>query len=257
MNDLVVMTRSAEGVAHLILNRPQKLNALSVAVVSALAAGFREAESDETVRCVVLSGSGRAFSAGADIADQQEHGERVVFHPGRLADWRSIETFAKPFVAAATGYVLGGGNELAMLADIIIASDDARFGQPEIKIGIFPGDGGTQRLVRAVGKSLAMQMILTGEPIDSATALRAGLVSEVVPAATAVDRALEVASQIARHSPIATRTAKRSVLHSFEALLADGLAYERTVFAEVFASEGRREGMAAFLERRKPRFSNR
>jgi enoyl-CoA hydratase len=257
LTDLVEVARPAEGVMHLILNRPQKLNALSVTLVSALAARLREAERDEAVGCVVLSGRGRAFSAGADIADQHEHGENVVFHPGRLADWHAIETFPKPLVAAATGYVLGGGNELAMMADIIIAGDDARFGQPEIKIGIFPGDGGTQRLVRAVGKSLAMQMILTGEPIDSGTALRAGLVSEVVPTATAVDRAVEVAALIARYSPIATRTAKRAVLHAFEASLTEGLGFERETFAETFASEDRREGMAAFLERRKPRFTGR
>jgi enoyl-CoA hydratase len=144
-----------------------------------------------------------------------------------------------------------------MLADVIIAGDDARFGQPEIKIGIFPGDGGTQRLVRAVGKSMAMQMILTGEPIDPATALRVGLVSEVVPTARAVERAMEVGRLIARHSPIATRTAKRSVLHAFQSALDEGLDFERATFAEAFASEDRREGMAAFLERRPPRFSGR
>ena len=257
MTDLVEATRPAQGVLHLVLNRPQKLNALSIALVAALVAHLREAERDESVGCVVLSGRGRAFSAGADIADQHEHGENVVFHPGRLADWHAIEAFPKPLVAAATGYVLGGGNELAMMADIIIAGDDARFGQPEIKIGIFPGDGGTQRLVRAVGKSLAMQMILTGEPIDAATALRAGLVSEVVASASAAERAVEVAALIARYSPIATRTAKRSVMHAFEASLTEGLGFERENFAEAFASQDRREGMAAFLERRMPRFTGR
>ena len=257
MNDLVEAAPCAEGVMHLVLNRPEKLNALSIALVSALADRLRDAERDGSIGCVMLSGKGRAFSAGADIADQHEHGENVVFHPGRLADWHAIEAFPKPLVAAATGYVLGGGNELAMMADIVIAGDDARFGQPEIKIGIFPGDGGTQRLVRAVGKSLAMQMILTGEPIDAATALRAGLVAEVVPAAAAVDRAIEVAVLIARRSPIATRAAKRSVLQAFEASLTEGLAFERETFARTFASEDRREGMAAFLERREPRFTGR
>lgn len=180
-----------------------------------------------------------------------------MFHPGRLDDWREIENFPKPLVAAATGYVLGGGNELAMMADIIIAGDDARFGQPEIKIGIFPGDGGTQRLVRAVGKSLAMQMILTGEPISAETALRAGLVSEVVPSNEAASRAVEIAAFIARYSPIATRAAKQSVLQAFQSPLAEGLAFERKIFAEAFASQDRREGMAAFVERRKPRFVGR
>jgi enoyl-CoA hydratase len=257
MSDLVELTRPAEGVAHLTLNRPQKLNALSVALLSELVRCLRDAERDTSVGCVVLSGRGRAFSAGADIADQHEHGEEVVFHPGRLDDWREIENFPKPLVAAATGYVLGGGNELAMMADIIIAGDDARFGQPEIKIGIFPGDGGTQRLVRAVGKSLAMQMILTGEPISAETALRAGLVSEVVPSNEAAGRAVELAACIARYSPIATRAAKQSVLQAFQSPLAEGLAFERKIFAEAFASQDRREGMAAFVERRKPRFVGR
>jgi enoyl-CoA hydratase len=257
MSDLVEIERPADGVTHLILNRPEKLNALSLALLSKLVACLRAANDDPSVGCVVLSGRGRAFSAGADIADQHVHGEKVVFDPGRLSHWREIESFSKPMVAAATGYVLGGGNELAMLADVIIAGDDARFGQPEIKIGIFPGDGGTQRLVRAVGKSLAMQMILTGEPIDAAKALRAGLVSEVVPTAHAVERAVEVARLIARHSAIATRTAKRAVLHAFQSALDEGLAFERATFAEAFASEDRREGMAAFLERRPPRFSGR
>ncbi len=257
MSDLVEVTHPAEGVAQVILNRPQKLNALSVALLSELVSHLRDAERNPSIGCVVLSGRGRAFSAGADIADQHEHGENVVFHPGRLADWSEIENFPKPLVAAATGYVLGGGNELAMLADIIIAADDARFGQPEIKIGIFPGDGGTQRLIRAVGKSLAMQMILTGEPISAEIALRAGLVSEVVPPDEAVARAIEVAALIARHSAVATQGAKRAVLEAFHNSLADGLAVERRIFAEVFASQDRREGMAAFLERRKPRFSGR
>jgi enoyl-CoA hydratase len=257
VSELVDTERAVDGVAHIILNRPEKLNALSLALVSKLVASLRAANDDSSVGCVVLSGRGRAFSAGADIADQHAHGEKVVFNPGRLSDWHDIESFPKPLVAAATGYVLGGGNELAMLADVIIAGESARFGQPEIKIGIFPGDGGTQRLVRAVGKSLAMQMILTGEPIDAATALRAGLVSEVVSDAKAVERALEVGRLIARHSPVATCAAKRSVLRAFQLSLDEGLESERAIFAEVYASDDRREGMAAFLERRPAQFSGR
>jgi enoyl-CoA hydratase len=241
----------------LTLTRPEKLNALSIALLEELADHLSRAKLDDTIGCVILTGSGRAFSAGADIADQQQYGEDVPFNPGRLASWYAIQDFEKPLIAAVSGYALGGGNELAMLADIIIASDEAKFGQPEIRIGIFPGDGGTQRLVRAVGKSRAMQMILTGETIDAETALRAGLVSEVVPNSQLLSRAIELGGMIARNAPIALRTAKKSVLKAFELSLSEGLEVERELFREPFASEDRQEGMAAFLSRRPARFQGR
>lgn len=239
------------------LDRPEKLNALSMAVVAELAMRLGEAEVDDTVGCVVLTGNGRAFSAGADISDQHKYGETVPFNPDRLAHWAAIERFGKPLVAAVNGYCLGGGNELAMMADIMIASDKALFGQPEIKIGIFPGDGATQRLVRAVGKSMAMQMILGGQTIDAATALRTGLVSEVVAHDALLERALAIAAGIAAHSAIALKSAKKAVLQSFEMGLSAGLAYEREALRLPFASEDRKEGMAAFLERRPPSFKGR
>jgi enoyl-CoA hydratase len=254
MSGLVTASRPAERVMLLTLSRPEKLNALSISLLRELVAFLAEAEKDANIGCVVITGSGRAFSAGADIADQQKYGEDVPFNHRRLADWDAIQNFTKPLVAAVNGYALGGGNELAMLADVIIAAETARFGQPEIRIGIFPGDGGTQRLVRAVGKSRAMQMILTGEPIDAETALRAGLVSEVVPGDRLQERAVEIARVIAGHSSVALRTAKKAVLQAFEISLADGLKVEREIFREPFASEERREGMAAFLERRPARF---
>lgn len=257
MSAHVVVTRPADRVVLMTLDRPDKLNALSMAVVSELAARLGEAETDDTAGCVVLTGNGRAFSAGADIADQHKYGETVPFNPDRLADWAAIERFGKPLVAAVNGYCLGGGNELAMIADIVVASEKALFGQPEIKIGIFPGDGGTQRLVRAVGKSLAMQMILGGQNIDAATALRAGLVSEMVPHEQLLERAVAIAAGIAAHSTIALKSAKKAVLQAFETGLSAGLAYEREALRLPFSSEDRKEGMAAFLERRPPSFKGR
>jgi len=254
MSDLLQTDRPAEKVLLVTLNRPQKLNALSIELVGLISKTLREASADDDVRCVVLTGQGRAFSAGADIADQHRYGEEVPFNEGRLRDWAAIQDFDKPLIAAVSGYCLGGGNELAMLADIAICTETAKFGQPEIKIGIFPGDGGTQRLVRAVGKSLAMQMILSGEMIDAGTALRAGLVSEVVAEDLLLGRAIQIAEGIARHSPIALRAAKRAVLQSFETSLSAGLAYEREGLRHPFGSADRKEGMAAFLERRAPVF---
>jgi len=250
MSGFIELFRPIDRVLLITLNRPEKLNALSVTVVSELAAALRDAQDDDGIGCVVLTGRGRAFSAGADIADQQKYGEDVTFSPTRLCDWKVISDFEKPLIAAVSGYALGGGNELAMMADIMIAADDALFGQPEIKIGIFPGDGGTQRLIRAVGKSRAMQMILSGEPIDATTALQAGLISEIVTKDRLTERALEIATTIARHSPVALRAAKKAVLHSYEAGLSAGLAFEREALREPFNSPERKERMAAFLDRK-------
>jgi enoyl-CoA hydratase len=254
LSKLLIVSDPFPGVRMITLNRPEKLNALNIALVAELATLTEQAAREAEIRCLVVTGSERAFSAGADIADQQRYGDVAVFGRERLDAWDVIQNFPKPLIAAVNGYALGGGNELAMLADIIIAGENAQFGQPEINIGILPGDGGTQRLVRAVGKSVAMWMILSGERIDALTALRVGLVAEIMPPERTVARALEIAGSIARKSPVALRLAKEAVLKAFEMSLSTGLAFERNNLARAFASEDRKEGMAAFLEKRSPHF---
>ena len=253
----IVVSRPRPGVMLVTLNRPQKRNALSIALLAELARTLGEADRDDAVRCVVLTGDERAFSAGADINDQLERGLDAVFSKQRLAAWEAVQRFPKPLVAAVDGYALGGGCELAMLCDIIVAGETARFGQPEINIGIFPGDGATQRLPRAVGKSTAMKLVLTGEMIDAATAKSIGLVAEVTANGETVPRALDLARLIAEKSLTALRLAKESVLEAFETSLAEGLAFERRNLALAFDTEDRKEGMAAFVEKRKPRFRGR
>ncbi len=250
----VLVTDPRPGVALVTLNRPGKRNALSIALMGELAAALERAAGDDGVRCLVITGDERAFSAGADINDQLERGLDAVFSEQRLAAWRRIERFPKPLVAAVDGYALGGGCELALLADVIIAGAGARFGQPEINLGIFPGDGATQRLPRLVGKSMAMKMILSGEMIAAAEAKEIGLVAEVVPAGAAVARALDLAAVIAEKSPIALRLAKESVLMAFETPLSAGLAFERRNLALAFGSDDQKEGMRAFVDKREPRF---
>jgi enoyl-CoA hydratase len=203
---------------------------------------------------VVITGDERAFSAGADINDQLERGLDSVFSDERLGAWRTVERFPKPLVAAVEGYALGGGCELALLADIVVAGETARFGQPEINIGIMPGDGATQRLARSVGKSMAMKMILSGEMIGADEAKEIGLVAEVTAAGKATERALDLAAGIAEKSPIALRLAKEAVLTAFETPLATGLEIERRNLALAFNSDDQKEGMRAFVEKRKPLF---
>ena len=236
------------------LNRPAKRNALSVALLGELAGELERARDDDSVRCVVLAGNERAFSAGSDIQEMAQRGLAAIESPDRVRAWSTIEAFPKPIVAAVAGFAFGGGHELAMLADIVIAGETARFGQPEINIGVLPGDGGTQRITRATGKSLAMKMILTGEPVDAETALRAGLVAEVVPQEKTLERALRIAVTIAEKPPITVRLAKRAVLEAFETTLGAGLRAERQAIGLAFNTEDRKEGMTAFLEKRRPRF---
>ena len=245
------------GVLHLTLNRPEKRNALNVEMLGALAAGLDEARSDDSVRCVVLSGDARAFCAGTDITEMVEGGLAVLESDARDGAWKTIEGFPKPLVAAVVGVAYGGGHELAMLCDIVIAGENARFCQPEINIGILPGDGATQRIPRSIGKSLAMKMILSGEPIDAATALAAGLVAEVAPHEAALDRALDLAAKIAEKSPIVLQLAKRAVLAAYETGLSEGLEEERRILTRAFATEDRAEGMKAFLEKRPPNWRGR
>ena len=218
---------------------------------------LREAEGDPEVGCVVITGSGKAFSAGADIEDMVRRGVESYLDPERLGPWQTIERFAKPLIAAVNGYALGGGCELALLCDFIIASEKARFGQPELNIGVLPGDGGTQRLPRFVGKPRAMKMILTGEMIDARQAKQYGLVLELAPPDELMDTVLAIAEEIASKPPIAVRLAKQAMLQAFERPLREGLRYEREVVRQVFETEDLAEGMRAFVEKRRPDFKGR
>jgi enoyl-CoA hydratase len=254
---LVMAERPSPGVLLLRLNRPGKLNALSKALLSELVDHLRSAEHDAGTACVVLTGNGKAFAAGADITDMLERGVDSYADPERLSLWRQIETWPKPMIAAVNGYALGGGLELALLCDIVIAGRAARFATPEIKIGSFPGDGGTQRLPRAVGKSFAMQMVLTGMMVDAGLAEHKGLVSEVVADEDLIARAVEIASEIAAMSVAITPYAKRAVNAAFELPLERGTELERALTIEAFGTEDRVEGLRAFKEKRAPKFKGR
>ncbi|MFG1425316.1 enoyl-CoA hydratase/isomerase family protein [Roseixanthobacter glucoisosaccharinicivorans] len=251
---LVLAEPPRDGVMRVTLNRPHKRNALSRALLIELAGLCADAAADPQVRCVVLTGAPTFFCAGADISEMQAWGFAALEHAGRQAAWDAIAAFPKPLIAAVEGICFGGGHELAMLADMIIASQSARFGQPEINIGILPGDGATQRVTRVAGKSLAMKMMLTGEPIDAATALAAGLVAEVVPPGQAVERACELARIIATKPPMSARLVKEAVLAAYETPLAAGLQVERRAIRHAFTTHDQKEGMAAFAEKRPPRF---
>lgn len=254
MDRLVQAVEPAPGIRLLTLNRPDKLNALSKALLAELSHLLSGYDADTEVGCVVLTGAGRAFAAGADISDMLERGVASYADPERLACWRAIEGFTKPIIAAVNGYALGGGLELALLCDIVIASQAAQFATPEIKIGSFPGDGGTQRLPRLVGKSFAMQMVLTGDMVDASLAERKGLVSEVVEADRLLPRALEIAAAIAAKSVAITPYAKKAVLAAFETELQSGLKIEHRLTVEAFGKEDRIEGLRAFAEKRAPAF---
>ncbi|WP_430422259.1 enoyl-CoA hydratase [Phenylobacterium sp.] len=251
---LIVETPSA-GVTLVRLNRPEALNALNSQLLGELAAVLYAAEADDSVRCLVLTGSERAFAAGADIKEMSDKSYAQMFASdffGGAA--RRIEQFRKPIIAAVSGFALGGGCELAMLCDFIIASETAKFGQPEINLGVMPGIGGTQRLPRAVGKAKAMDMVLTARMMDAAEAERAGLVSRVVPADKLLDEALAAAAKIAGQSPLAVAMNKELVNAAFETTLSTGVTMERRLFHSLFAFDDQKEGMAAFVEKRKPDF---
>jgi enoyl-CoA hydratase len=247
-----------EGVALVTLDRPAALNALSFGLLAELADRLEALDADASVRCVVLTGAGeRAFAAGADIRELRDQTPASLEASGAFAPWDRIGRLGLPLVAAVRGFALGGGCELAMACDVIVAGEDAAFGQPEILIGVIPGAGGTQRLTRAVGPALAMDMTLTGRRLDAREAERAGLVSRVVPAADVVAEALEVASRIAAGPPLAVRAAKRAVRIAQESPLGEGLAHERRAFFALFATEDQTEGMTAFIEKRPPRWTGR
>ena len=254
---LVVASVPRPRVAQLVLNRPEARNALSTALLDQLAAAFCAAIDDDQIRCIVMTGSTEVFSCGADVKEMAARGLAVLEDRSRCRDWAAVENCPKPVVAAVSGLALGGGSELAMLADFIVASDTAKFGQPEINLGIFPGDGATQRLIRLVGRPLAMQMILTAQPIDAHTALRAGLVTEVVAPAQVLNRALDLAAVIASKAPLAARFAKQAVRMADDTTLSAGLVFERKMLALAFKTEDQKEGMAAFVEKRPARILGR
>lgn len=251
----IIAAAPAEGVQTITLNRPTARNALRTHLLSELADALDAAATDDAIRCVVLTGGPKIFAAGADIKEMASLDAIAVLSDKRPTYWARIRQFPKPLVVAANGFVLGGGCELAMHADIVIAGNNAQFGQPEINLGIIPGAGGTQRLIRTVGKPLAMKMVLSGEFIDAQAALQAGLVTEVTQPELSLERAVTLAKKIASKSPLALRLAKEAMLNAFETSLSTGLDQERKSFALLAASEDRREGISAFMEKRKPQFN--
>lgn len=244
-------------IAVVTLNRPQVLNSLNQALMEELAGALEGFDQDPRVRCAVVWGGPRAFAAGADVREMAGASAGDMVRSYRFQQWERIRRVATPIVAAVSGFALGGGCELAMLCDIIVASETARFGQPEIRLGVMPGAGGTQRLTRAVGKSRAMEMILTGEPITAQEAHAAGLVSRVVPVEVCLDEAKTLARAIASQPPLAVRMAKEAVLQAFETPLADGVLFERRCFHLLFGTEDAREGIRAFLDKRRPEWTGR
>lgn len=254
---VVLLERPGAGVALLRLNRPDRLNALNMAVREALALHFTELAADDSVRCVVIAGDEKAFAAGADVAELADRAPTDAAFAKSRAAWAALERYRRPIIAAVNGFALGGGCELALHCDIIIAGEGAKLGQPEVKLGIMPGAGGTQRLVRAVGKFAAMRWLLTGDLLSAADALRLGLVSEVVPDARVLPHALEMATRVAALPPIAVAAIKEVVLRGADLPLEAALRLEGESFQALFATEDRSEGMRAFLERRKPDFKGR
>jgi len=253
----VVLVERDGPVAVVLLNRPEALNALSGEVMDALVAALEELDADEGVRCIVVGGGERVFAAGADVGELAAATPIELYESRRIDRWDAIRALRTPLVAAVSGYCLGGGCELAMACDIIVASETARFGQPEINLGVLPGAGGTQRLTHAVGKALAMDVILSGRFLTADEALSAGLVARVVAREAWLEEAKRVARAIAAKSPVSVRLAKESVDRAFDAPLTAGLEFERRAFYLARASEDATEGLSAFVEKRKPDFRGR
>jgi enoyl-CoA hydratase len=254
--NILVETRGAVGL--ITFNRPKALNALCDALVRELGAALDAFEDDDAVGAIVLTGSERAFAAGADIKEMAGKSFVDCYVEDFITDgWERVTTCRKPIIAAVAGFALGGGCEMAMMCDTIIAAESAKFGQPEITLGIIPGSGGTQRLTRAVGKAKAMELVLTGRTMDAAEAERGGLVSRVVPNDKLLEEALKIGAQIAGLSRPSVLAAKEAVNRAFETTLAEGVRFERRLFHALFATEDQKEGMAAFIEKRKPAFKNR
>jgi enoyl-CoA hydratase/carnithine racemase len=253
----VLLERPDAHVAVLRINRPEARNALNMAVRETLANQFTALANDDATRCIIITGGDSVFAAGADLKDMVERTPVEMFLRRSERLWHPITSCPKPVIAAVNGYALGGGCELAMHADIIVAGEGASFGQPEVKVGIMPGAGGTQRLVRAIGKFGAMKMLLTGDPVPARDALVMGLVSEVVPDADVFQRALAIAKTIAKMPPLALMLIKEAVLAGEDSSLEAGLMLERKAFQLLFATADQKEGMRAFLEKRKPEFEGR
>ena len=256
MNYELIQVRTEAGKVGLItLNRPKQLNALNDQLMDELGAALQAFDADPAIGCMVITGSEKAFAAGADIGAMANYSFADVYKGDYITrNWERIRSIRKPVIAAVSGFALGGGCELAMMCDVIIAADNAKFGQPEIKLGVIPGAGGTQRLPRAVGKAKAMDMALTGRMMDATEAERAGLVSRVVPLDKLMDEALEAALMICDYSQVAVMAAKESVNRAFEGSLSDGVMFERRLFHALFATADQKEGMAAFVEKRKADF---
>jgi enoyl-CoA hydratase len=253
-----ILAETRGRVAIITLNRPKQLNALNDALMDELGDALARFDADEAVGAIVLTGSDKAFAAGADIGAMKDWGYMDVYKSGYISrNWERMKSVRKPVIAAVAGFALGGGCELAMMCDIVVAADSARFGQPEIKLGVMPGAGGTQRLPRAVGKAKAMDLILTGRMMEAQEAERAGLVSRVIAADKLLDEALALAAQIAEFSLPSVMMAKEAVNRAYEAPLAEGILFERRLFHALFATEDQKEGMAAFVEKRKPKFRHR
>ena len=253
-----VTTAVRDRVALITLNRPKQMNALNAKLMQELAAAMYGFDADDGVGCIVITGNDKAFAAGADIGAMKDYDFMQAFKSDYITrDWEHIRNVRKPVIAAVAGYALGGGCELAMACDIVIAAESAKFGQPEINLGIFPGAGGTQRLPRAVGKAKAMDLCLTARMMDAAEAERAGLVSRVVPADKLMEEAMAAAQKIAEYSLPVVMMAKEAVNRAYETSLSEGVRFERRLFHACFALDDQKEGMAAFVEKRKPRFRHR
>ena len=257
MEFILVTPQARPGVALIQLNRPKELNALNLQLMGEIRDALKALDEDDAVRVVVITGNERAFAAGADIKQMAGKTAVDMLITDQFSTWDQIRKFRKPLIGAVSGFALGGGCELAMTCDMLVASETAQFGQPEIRIGTMPGAGGTQRLTRAVGKAKAMEMVLTGEFISAREAHRVGLVNRVVPVGQYLEEAYRLAATIAAMSPVAACLAKESVNRAFETHLDEGLHFERKNFYLTFASEDQKEGMAAFVEKRKPAFKGR
>ena len=245
-----ILVEQRDAVTLVTLNRPQALNALNNQVLSELIEAFAAYDADPSQRCLVLTGSEKAFAAGADIKEMQSQGFADMYSGNHFGGWEQVTATRKPWIGAVAGFALGGGCEVAMMADFIIAADNAKFGQPEIKLAVTPGMGGSQRLALAIGKAKAMEMCLTGRMMDAAEAERAGLVAKVVPAADLLDEALKTAAQIAAMAPLAAVAVKEMVNAAFEMPLAQGIRFERRLFHGLFGTDDQKEGMTAFVEKR-------
>ncbi|TVR62808.1 MAG: enoyl-CoA hydratase [Candidatus Competibacteraceae bacterium] len=258
MNDPNVLVETRGPVALITLNRPKAFNALSDALMDELSQALDAVEADESIRAIVLTGGEKVFAAGADIKGMKDYSYMDAYQGNFITrNWERTSRCRKPVIAAVAGYALGGGCELAMMCDFILAADTAKFGQPEIKLGILPGAGGTQRLTRLIGKSKAMDLCLTGRMMDAAEAERAGLVSRIVPVAELIEEAVKTAQTIAGHSLPAVMMTKECINRSYETTLAEGLLFERRTFHAVFATEDQKEGMEAFAGKREPAFKHR